>query len=439
MSTLIKNGLLVTMDSRRRVFEADLRIDAEKITAISERIKPEPTDDIVDASGKFVIPGLIQVHSHLCQVLFRGLADDLELLDWLQEKIWPYEKAHNEASLRASARLGLLEMQLLGTTSVLDMGTTTGGEFLFQEAERSGMRYWGGNCFMDLKSASGPLYRKTDASVAEAEALIAKWHKKTPLLEYCVCPRFAISCTEKMLKESVRLQNKYSLLLHTHASENKGEVALIKKRTGRNNVDYLNDLGLLNRSAVIAHGIHLTEGEIKRMVSAEAGLAHCPSSNMKLASGFAPIPKYLKMGMKIGLGADGAPCNNTLDPFLEMRLASLIHKPKFGPRAMPAEEVFRLATLGGAEVLGRSSDLGSIEEGKLGDIVLVDRSNPSVATVENAYSALVYSCSGRDVTDVWIHGRRIVKSKEHQILPHTGTLALAKSELAQLLARSTLT
>ena len=436
MTTLIKNGTCVTMNAKRDVVTHDLRIENERIVEIGKDLKARSGETVIDAKDCWVIPGLIQVHTHLVQVLFRGLADDLELLDWLQQKIWPFEKAHNESSLRATARLGILEMQTTGTTTIVDMGTTTGIGYVFEEAEAAGLRYYGGNCFMDLKSASGPLYRALDESLKETEAMIKVWHKKTPLLEYVIAPRFAISCTEKMMRAGVELQQQHGLLLHTHASENKHEVALIKKRTGLGNVDYLNKLGLLNDKAVIAHGIHLSKSEAKKFVHACAGLAHCPASNMKLASGFAPIPEYLKMGMKIGLGTDGAPCNNTHDGFLEMRFAGLIHKPKFGPRSMPAEEVFRLATLGGAEVIGREKDLGSLEKGKLADIVIVDRSHSSVATVENAYSSLVYSCSGRDVRDVFIHGREVVRARRHVSLEESAVIASARSELQKILRRT---
>lgn len=435
MSILIKNGTCVTMNAESDVDRLDLRIENERIIEIAENLKARPGETVVDANNCWVIPGLIQVHTHLVQVLFRGLADDLELLDWLQQKIWPFEKAHIEASLRAAARLGILELQTTGTTCIVDMGTTTGIGFIFEEADAAGLRYYGGNCFMDLKSASGPLHRPLDESLSEAEEMIKTWHKKTPLLEYVIAPRFAISCTEKMMRAGVELQKQHGLLLHTHASENKHEVALIKKRTGLGNVDYLSKLGLLNEKAVIAHGIHLSKSEAKKFVHACAGLAHCPASNMKLASGFAPIPEYLQMGMKIGLGTDGAPCNNTHDGFLEMRFASLIHKPKFGPRSLPAKEVFRLATLGGAEAIGREKDLGSLEKGKLADIVIIDRSHSSVATVENAYSSLVYSCSGRDVRDVFIHGREIVRDRRHLVWQDDSVASTARSELSKLLRR----
>ena len=434
-STLIRDGEIVTMNDRREVFRGDLRMSGNRITEIGKKLTAQPDEEIISAEGCFVIPGLIQAHTHLCQSLFRGLADDLELLDWLQKKIWPMEAAHSEDSLRASAQIGLLEMQMLGTTSILDMGTVRFHDVVFEEAERSGIRYWGGNCLMDLKGASGPLYRSTEENLKYSEELIEKWHKKTPLIQYAISPRFAISCSEKILKACVKLQKQYGVLLHTHASENKTEVALIKKRTGLNNVQYLKKLGLLTERTVIAHGIHLTRAEITDMVKHHAGLCHCPSSNLKLASGIAKISAYLKKGMKIALGADGVACNNTMDPFLEMRLAALLQKSLLGPTALPARDAFELATLGGARVLNASEEIGSLSVGKRADIVIVGREHPSVATVSDPYSALVYSCSGRDVRDVWTDGRRIVRNGVHLIFKSKEVIHSAQTELTKLLTR----
>jgi 5-methylthioadenosine/S-adenosylhomocysteine deaminase len=435
MNTLICDGLLVTMNDRREVFRGDLRIVGSRITEIGPKLALKPGEEMVSAEGCFVIPGLIQAHTHLCQALFRGLADDLELLDWLKKKIWPMEFAHNEASLRASAQIGLLEMQTLGTTSILDMGTVKLHEVVFAEAERAGIRYWGGNCLMDLKAASGPLFRPADESLKYSENLISKWHKKTPLLQYAISPRFAISCSDKILKACVKLQEKHGVLLHTHASENKAEVALIKKRTKLGNVQFLKKLGLLTEKTVIAHGIHLSQAEITDMVKNRAGLCHCPSSNLKLASGIAKITSYLKKGMKVGLGSDGAPCNNAMDPFMEMRLAALLQKPMFGPTALPARDAFELATLGGARVLNAETEIGSLTVGKRADITVVRRDHPSVATVADAYSALVYSCSGRDVRDVWTDGRAVVRNGAHLIFKAEDVVRNASVELERLQQR----
>ncbi len=434
-SFCIRNGLIVTMDSARTLLRGDLRVRHGEIVEMGTALSQSADEDSVDATDCFVIPGLIQTHTHLCQTLFRGLADDLELLDWLQLRIWPFESAHDSKSLRASARLGLLEMQSLGTTSILDMGTVRLHEEIFQEAKASGMRYWGGPCLMDLKATSGPLHRPTQESLDYCEQLIREWHRPSERIQFALSPRFAVSCTEKIMRAVVQLQELHGLLIHTHASENKGEIALVKKRTGLDNIHYLKKLGLLNSRTVIAHGIHMNRREVDQFIKCDAGLAHCPSSNLKLASGVAPIADYLKRGMKVGIGSDGAPCNNQMDPFVEMRLAALIQKPLFGPTALPASQAFQLATIGGAKVLGAEDQIGSLEVGKQADIVVVERQHPSVSGVADPYSALVYSCSGRDVRDVWISGHTIVRGGVHQIFSRQQVNAFAASELSTLLQR----
>lgn len=436
MYVVLRNGLVITMNRTRDVFRGDVHIEGNRIAYVGTSRRKTPANALtIDATDKFVLPGLIQAHVHLCQALFRGDADDLKLLDWLKKRIWPMEAAHTPASLRASARIGLLEMQKSGTTAVLDMGTVRHTQSLLEAVAESGMRYWGGKCLMDLKSSSGPLHEKTTSALRETEELIKEWRGKHDLVRYALCPRFAVSCTEGLLEAMVDMQEREDALIHTHASESKDEIAVIKKRTGRNNVDYFSDLGMLNPKTVIAHGVHLTKGELKNMVRAGTPLVHCPSSNLKLSSGIAPIQTYVDAGLKVALGADGAPCNNSMDPFIEMRLTALLQKPKFGPEALPARLALELATLGGARALGAEDHIGSLEAGKLADVITVDRSHPSVATVENPYSALVYSCLGRDVRDVFIHGRPVVRNGEHMIMDESEVIADAKRERTALLKR----
>lgn len=437
MKTLIRNGLIVTMNSAREVIAGDLLFEGGRILKIARRIQRPGQTKVIDAKGGFVIPGLIQAHTHLCQALFRGYADDLSLLDWLKKKIWPMEHGHSASSLRASARVGLLEMQLSGTTSILDMGTVRHTESLLQEAHESGMRYWGGKCLMDLKGSSGPLYEETKSSLKEVESHLKSFagNDADALVHYALCPRFAVSCTDELMEAMVDYQKRHDVIIHTHASESRDEIALIRQRTGLNNIDYFARLGLLNPRTVIVHGVHLTMRELEKMVRSGTSLVHCPSSNLKLGSGIAPIETYLDRKLNIALGSDGAPCNNSMDPFIETRLAALLQKPAFGPKALPALRAFELATRGGARALGVEDEIGSLEPGKRADIVIVDRSHPSVNTVENPYSALVYSCLGRDVTDVWIDGREIVREGEHQIYDREEVLHSARKELKSLLKR----
>ena len=434
---LLKGGFLITMNPQREVYAGDLRIEGEKIKALGRSLTPLPNEEVIDVRGQFVLPGMIQAHTHLCQVLFRGLADDLVLLDWLKTRIWPFESNHDAKSLYASALLGLLEMQLLGTTAILDMGTVHHTDMIFEAVKKSKMRYYGGKCLMDMKDACGPLYEPTANALKDQEGLIKRWHKSTPLIEYAVCPRFVLSCTNDILNESVRLQKAMNLLIHIHASESEEEVELVEQRTGKRNVEFLNDIKMLNKDTVVVHGIHLSRIELQQMMDTQAGLTHCPSSNLKLASGVAQIEHYWNMGLrKIALGSDGAPCNNTMDPFMEMRLAALLQKPLVGPTALPAERALELATLGGARVLNREKDLGSLEVGKLADIITVRRDHPSIATVDNPYSALVYSASGRDVNHVFIHGEVVVREGVHRLLDAATVILDAKSELKKVLTRA---
>ena len=433
----IRGGHVVTMNAKRETFEGDVVLEGERIVAIrrGSRARAGRGESVIDARECFVIPGLIQGHVHLCQTLFRGLADDLALLDWLQKKIWPFEHAHTPASLRASADVGLLEMQLSGTTAILDMATVRHTPSVLEAAEASGIRYWGGKCLMDRKGTAGPLYQDTRSSLNETEGLIRDWRGRSPLVRYALCPRFAISCTRELLEATQALQAREGLLVHTHASENRDEIALVRKMTGLDNISYFEKLGLLNPRTVIAHGVHLTGKEALAMVRTRTSLAHCPSSNLKLGSGVAPIGDYLRLGMNVCLGADGAPCNNSLDPFLEMRLAALIQKPSKGPQEIRAQDAFEMATLRGARALGAEAEIGSLEEGKRADVVVVARTHASVATVRDPYSALVYSCLGRDVRDVWVDGREVVRGGEHLRIDAAETLARARRELRKLLGR----
>ncbi|MCB0350191.1 MAG: amidohydrolase family protein, partial [Bdellovibrionales bacterium] len=271
---LLTGGTIVTQNKNRDVFVGDILIQKNKIVKIAKEITPPHNADIIDAKNQFVIPGLIQAHTHLCQALFRGHADDLPLLDWLKNKIWPFEKNHNENSIQASARIGLYEMQRLGTTTILDMATVQHTDSLFEEVIRSKIRYFGGKCLMDFKKYSGPLYEDIDTTLKDLESQISKWHQKNDLIDYVISPRFAISCTDSLLKECSALQKTHDLLIHTHASESKDEVALIKKRTGYNNIDYLAHLGLLNSKTIIVHGVHVTRTELKKMIQANAKLVH---------------------------------------------------------------------------------------------------------------------------------------------------------------------
>jgi 5-methylthioadenosine/S-adenosylhomocysteine deaminase len=436
MKRIIKNGTIVTLNKSRDIIRGSILIDGNRIVKVADNLGMiQGSVEVIDASDQFVIPGLIQAHTHLVQTLLRGEADDLALLDWLKKKVWPFEAAHTEESIVASTKLGVLEMQKNGTTSILDMGTTKHTSALIDTVARTGIRYWGGKCLMDRKEGSGPLYEKTALALKDTELLIKDWNGKQELINYVLCPRFAISCSEELLEAVADIQKRLGLLVHVHASENKDEIAQVKKMTGLRNIDYLNHMKLLNHRTAVIHAVHLHAKELDLMAKTKTPMVHCPSSNLKLGSGIAPIEAYRKKKIKTGLGSDGAPCNNMMDMFKEMHLAALLQKPEFGPRALPARVALEMATLGGAQVLGREKDLGSIEEGKLADIVTVDRSHPSVYTVADPYSALVYSCTGRDVTNVIINGKLIIRNRVAQLLDEELVKAQALEQKKQVLSR----
>lgn len=436
--TLIQGGTIVTMNSTGEIIKGDILIEDKRIKKIAKKIKI-PKDkkvQVVDASNQFVIPGLIQNHIHLCQTLARGDADDMVLLKWLKTSIWPMESHHNKKSIQASAELSILEMQKAGTTTILDMATVHHTNDLLEAVANSGLRYWGGKCLMDEPDRSGPLYQKTIDGIKETEDLISEWKNKNDLIEYAICPRFAVSCTQEILEASASLSREHNLFTHTHASESIEEIELIKDLTGLDNIMYLDKVGLIGPKNITVHGVHMTEEEVELMAAKQAPLIHCPSSNLKLASGIAPTEKYVNEKMIVGIGADGAPCNNNLDPFLEIRLAALLQKPHFGPEAMPAKRAFEMATIQGARVLGMENEIGSLEEGKLADIVTVSRSYPHSCTIENPYSSLVYSTNSRDVQNVMINGKWVVRNSKSKIYDENIVMENAIKEKKKLLKRA---
>lgn len=405
---LIKNGTIVTMNTNRDILKADILLDGDRIVEIG-KVDRKKADQLIDAEGKLVIPGLIQTHIHLCQVLFRGMADDLELLDWLKLRIWPLEGGHDPESLYYSAMLGCGELLRGGTTSLIDMATVHHSESVFEAVKETGIRYLGGKCMMDHGGeVPASMMENTDASLQESVDLLEKWNgKENGRIRYAFAPRFAVSCTDELLKEVKKLSDKYNVPVHTHASENRGEIQVVEQERGMRNVLFINSLGLCNERLIVAHCIHLDEEEKKVLAESKSNIVHCPGSNLKLASGIAAIPQLLDMGAQISLGADGAPCNNNLSMFMEMRLSALIQKPINGPTSMPADKVFELATIGGAKAMGLEKEIGSLEIGKKADIAVVDidnwHSHPSNAA--SVYSQLVYQAQATDVYATIVDGK----------------------------------
>ena len=396
--------------------------------------------EILKNENLTLIPGFIQTHIHLCQTLFRGLADELDLLDWLQKRIFLYENALDENSLRISVKLGLNELMRGGTTTLLDMGTLRYQEIIFDELINSGIRAFAGKCLIDVNDLYEPFSSSTDEEIKTSRKLAEQFHNvEDGRIKYAFAPRFVLTCSEKLLKETREMMNDFpGSLFHSHASENERELAEVRKRYNKENIEYFHSINVIDDRSVLAHCIHVNENEINILKDKKVRVAHCPSSNLKLGSGIADIPKYMKKGISVSLGADGAPCNNSLSAFMEMRLAALIQKPIYGASVMDAETVFRLATIEGAKALHIDDETGSIEEGKKADLVLIDLDNPYKiysGEEENVYSNIVYSSSKEDIIYVMVNGEWVVKDGVSAIYDEYEIFHQGKIELTKLLDR----
>jgi 5-methylthioadenosine/S-adenosylhomocysteine deaminase len=437
---VITGGTIVTMDAARSIVSGDIVIEDGRIVEI---VQPHKTHDAhaqrIDASGCIVLPGLVQAHTHLCQTLCRGTADDLPLLEWLRLRVWPYEAALDERAMRACARLGCAELLLSGTTAILDMGTVHETDVLFDAVAATGLRATIGKAMMDEgEGVPARLREDTRRSVDESDAVSARWHGAADgRLRYAYAPRFVLSCTEELLREvGARVHN--GARLHTHAAEQEAEIAVVRRERGADNIVYLESLGLGGPRAAIAHCVHATDDERRRLAANGTHVVHCPSSNLKLGSGIAPIPEMLAQGIHVALGADGAPCNNNLDGFVELRLAALLHRPRVGTAAMPPMKVLELATLGGAAAIGLEQQIGSLEPGKRADLIIVEPRMPHATPSFSPVSTLVYATQSRDVRDVIVDGRVLVRN--HALTPLTGldraeVVAVAQAEGERIQAR----
>jgi len=443
---VISPSFIITMNRNYEILEGySVLISGNRIQKIdrTEKLIPiakENRWDIFDATGTILIPGFVQTHIHLCQTLFRGLADDLELLDWLQLKIMPFEYAHNKESMKYSALLGISELIRCGTTTILDMGSLNHSEVIFEQLINSGLRAFHGKAMMDINTLYPELSETTSSALKNSEELAKEFHNSASgRVKYAFAPRFILSCSNELLKSTNELVNDFpGTLFHTHASENRTELENVRKICGKDNIECFEELNILNDKSCIAHCIWLNENEIQLMKKRDARVLHCPSSNLKLASGIANIPRYLKEGISVSLGADGAPCNNFLDIFVEMRLASLIQKPFHGPTIMSAKEVFELATIGGARALHLEHEVGSIEEGKKADLVLIELNqlhNSVNIDKENLYSNIVYTCDHTNVKSVMIDGNWIYQNYQFMSIDVEEVIKKSQEELSKLLLR----
>ena len=435
-STLIRNATILTMNDRVEVVTGAVSVRDGTIASIG--LEPaQPHDVVINADGQYLLPGFVQTHIHLCQTLFRGYADDRPLLEWLRTRIWPMEAAHTPASLRAAADLASLELLRSGTTSVLTMETVHDTDAVFDAVAATGIRAVIGKCLMDAATDDIPrrLREQTRRSLDEAVALHGHYdNSANGRIRAAFAPRFAVSCSRELLEEVAALSDQHRALVHTHASEQHDEVALIRRLTGAANVEYLQQVGLTTPRLNVAHCVQVDEREQEILADRDVKVTHCPGSNLKLGSGIAPVTELLSRGACVSLGADGAACNNSLDMFHEMRLAAPLQALRHRAGGLPAVQVLRMGTCNGARALGVDHLVGSIEAGKRADLILIDAAAPHLAPAPDPFSAIVYAARPTDVTLTMVDGEVLVRNQQPVRLDAREIAARARTE-ARALAR----
>jgi len=368
----------------------------------------------LDAGEGLVLPGFVQAHVHVVQSLLRHRADQLELLEWLRLRTWPYEAALDGDDVQAAAELGIAELLSGGTTTALDFGTTHDHDRVFEVAQTMGIRFVSGKTHMDMgDGVPDAILEETDQSLADAESLGLRWHgRASGRLRYAVAPRFALSCTRQLLEGCAELARSNGWLLQTHAAENRDETAKVRTLTGLANIAYLDSVGLTGPDVVLAHGIHLEPGDAGLLARTGTAICHCPGANLKLASGIADVPALLQAGIRVALGADGPPCNNRLSILHEMSLAGTLHNLRHGPTAIDPWAVLGMATREGARALGLGDVTGTLEAGKAADLVVIDGRDWPLLPEADPASRIVYGAGTADVRHVVVDGRIVVRERK---------------------------
>ena len=439
MSTVIRGAVLLPMVEGARPYQGDVVISGSRISALGPGAVAPNDAEILERPGHYVMPGLVQTHLHLIQTLFRGLAEDLTLLDWLRRRVWPLEAAHDEASVRASVRLGLLEVLQSGTTTILDMGTTKHGDAVAEELTRSGIRAFFGQAMMDTGEGAPPdLLETTRASLDASAALQKRWHRSANgRLQYAYAPRFALSCSRDLLEAVATLAKMNDIIVHTHTNEDPSERAAIQTVTGQAPVAYLVETGIASERLVAAHGVHVDDAELAMLRETRTSITHCPTSNLKLGAGVADVARLVGARITVGLGADGAACNNRLDGFEEARLASLLARTLHGQGTLTAAAALVMATRTGARALHIDSEVGTLEAGKRADLIVLDASRLA-GPAGDPETRIVFGGGGRAVRDVFVDGTMLVRDGVALTLDTAEVRAKAAEAQPALLQRAAL-
>ncbi len=429
VDVLIKNGRILTLDeSDRMIPDGLVAIRGGKILALGETKALAPHyqgKKVIDANNGIVMPGLINAHTHAAMTCFRGIADDMELLDWLNNYIFPAEAKHVDPELAYwGSLLACAEMIKSGTTTFCDM-------YIFEEetaraAKEAGVRCLIGEVLFDFPS---PNAKSPAEGLTYTRRLIEKW-AGDPLVNIVVEPHALYTCSKSLLLEAKALAGEYGVPLAMHLLESQGEIQLLNDKLGMKASHYLRALQLLDPSFIAFHGVYLDDEDMDIFADYGCKVVHNPESNMKLASGMAPVADMIRKGIPVGLGTDGCASNNNLDMFQEMDSAAKLGKlARLDPTAMSAGTVLRMATCRGAEVLGIGHRIGSLKPGMEADLIVIDTNKPHLTPMYHAYSHLVYAANGSDVDTVLIHGqivmekRRLTTINEENIMTEVSRIA----------------
>lgn len=401
----IRNTQIVTMTGAP-VFSGDILVEGDKIAALGTVTSEQAAGaELIDGSYTVAMPGLVNTHTHAAMTLLRSYADDMELMPWLNEKIWPAEAKFVNEYIYWGSALAAVEMIQSGTTTFADMYDSM--HEVARVTEESGLR---ANLSRGCVVFSDPELKNIQKNVRLYENF---HHTADGRIQVWFAPHAPYTCPPDYLTKIVEAADACHTGIHVHLAETQDELQQIRDAYGKTPTEYLHDLGVFELPTLAAHSVYLTDSDIAILKEHNVGIAHNPSSNLKLASGIANIPKYLQAGLPVGIGTDGCSSNNTLNMFKEMTICSFTQKVNaMDPTVLPAETVLQMATIGGAKVLRWDDQIGTLEVGKKADIILVDINKPHFAPWNNVVSDLVYSAQGSDVKTTIVNGKVLMKNYE---------------------------
>lgn len=405
---IIKHAYVITLDENRRIVkDGAVVIEGQHIVEVgkSAQVTKEYSADIeIDANQKVVMPGLIDCHVHVAQALLRGVEDSWSLIPWIEERVGPLQSAYNPQIARVATLLACLEMIKTGTTCFAEsmIYTHFGFDEIVETVTKTGLR-----------ASLAKTVLCTPESLKEAKGLLRKWHRKVnDRLQVWLGPRRPPMCSPELYKEVATIAREHKTGVHVHMAECYEDVNSMKQKYGKTAVNFAHEVGLTGPDVLLVHAIWLSEEGIGLLSKTKTNVCHCPSSNMKLASGFAKVPEMIKEGVNVALGCDGAPSNDSYDMIQEMKQAALIHKGRLlDPKVINAERVIEMATRNGANALGWSKEIGSLETGKKADIIIIDLNRPHMVPYRNPPSNLVYAGMGSDVDTVIVDGKILMEHR----------------------------